>query len=245
MADTTQAATRRTHGLRDEVAFWRSLRDRTNPNQQLVDLFQERLAHERGFQPYLDELVDLPAGAIVRVLDVGSGPLSQVGTASDRYRIEITAVDPLAHTYRKELALEQRGVVTRRGTGETLIHDFPPRVFDLVFCRNALDHTSEPLLAIRQMVRVCKAAGAVFLSHSTDEGRKQRYRGLHQWDFSPREDGDLVISTPGKPPVSLRQELRGTATVQATMTGVSATGTRSPPHGWHTAVVRPTRRSLI
>ena len=238
------APTARAEALRQEVRYWRSVFHRTNEDQERPKRFHKRLAEERRFQPYLERLVShLPDGSVVRVLDVGSGPLSQVGTVSNRWRIKVTAVDPLADAYREEFGIVRRGVVPKRGEAETLLHDFPGgAVFDLVYCRNALDHTRDPLLGIQHMVRVCKADGVLFLNHTTDEGKKQRYSHLHQWDFSPRADGDLIIAGPGpgRPSVSLRERLRGIATVQAQMTGVSITGLEpNTPRGWHTVVIRP------
>lgn len=229
----------RDKALREEVEFWKSRFDRTNPASHR---FQRRLMDERRFQPYLEQLVaHLPAGATVHVLDVGSGPLTQVGTISDRWRIKITAVDPLAKEYRKALGFDPRPAVTvLPGEVETLSSMFPKGSFDLVFCRNALDHAVDPLLGIREMLRVVKPDGCVFLTHVTDEGRKQGYQQLHQWDFSPRRDGDLVISKPNGKTMSLRRELRS-ATVSATMTGVPMWPEDGlpPPSGWHTAVIRP------
>ena len=57
-------------GLRDELVFWRSLFDRSNTNR-----LEKLLSH-------------VPAGSVVRVLDVGSGPLTHVGTVSGRWRAE-------------------------------------------------------------------------------------------------------------------------------------------------------------
>ena len=226
----------RQEGMRHEAAFWRSVVAGTHPNKTYIDLFQQRAADRaRPFQPHLANLVGhLAPGSVVRVLDVGSGPLSQVGTVSEQWRIDLVAVDPLADEYRalfEEFGLAWERECPRPGGAETLADAFPEDSFDLVYCRNALDHARDPLLGIRQMVRVCKAGGAVFLAHSTNEGRKNRYRGLHQWDMCPGDDGDLAICAPGgRQPASLRVVLRGVATVQAAPAGKE----------WHTAVIRPT-----
>ena len=80
------------------------------------------------------------------------------------------------------------------------------------------------------MVAVCKVGGCCRLAHSTDEGEKQRYSGLHQWNFRPQEDGNLVIHGPGAggSEVSLRSALRGVATVQTRIEGA-----------WHNVFIRP------
>lgn len=119
----------RRRALTDEVAFWRSLFDRTNRNERFLDLFHGRVWAERPFQPHLQKLAQhLPAGSTVRVLDVGSGPVSHVGTLSDRWRVQITAVDPLATEYIalcKEFGLTRRnGVVEHAVEAETLTESF-------------------------------------------------------------------------------------------------------------------------
>ena len=241
----TRAVTRprdRDVSLREEVAFWRSLFDGTHANRLFVDMFQERVANERRFQPHLEQLVEhLPINSVVRVLDVGSGPITQVGTVSDRWRVEITAVDPLAEEYRvlrEEFGASRRGVIYRQCNAEELTRYFRRGSFDVVYARNALDHTCNPLAAMHQMIEVAKLTGACWLTHSTDEGKKQRYSQLHQWDFSPRQDGDLVISgTALKRPVSLRHELRDVATVQAAEK--NRPGPAPCPVGWHIVVIRP------
>ncbi len=222
---------KRQRALTDEVAFWRSLFDRTNRNERFLELFHGRVWTERPFQPHLQKLVGhLPPGSTVQVLDVGSGPVSHVGTISGRWQVRITAVDPLATEYLElcdEFGLTRRnGTVDQVAEAETLTESFAEESFDLVHCRNALDHAENPLLGIRQMVAVCKRGGACFLTHATSEGEKQRYSGLHQWNLMPQEDGDLAIRSRDGRQVLLRSELRGAATVQAVSTGE-----------WHNAVV--------
>lgn len=198
-------------GLRDDLLFWRFLFDRSNPSERFIDLFHQRARTERPLQPQLEKLLShVRAGSVVRVLDVVSGPLTHIGTVSGRWRVEVTCVDPLADEYSalcEEFGLARRGVHYVAGEAETLAERFPGNHFHLVYCRNALDHSRDPLLGIRQMVKVLKAGGCCWLNHSTDEGEKQHYRGLHRWNFSPQHDGDLAASAPEYPRVTLRQLL--------------------------------------
>ena len=204
--------------------------DGTNADQRFVDIFQERIAviKHRRFPHNLEKLVThVPPGAVVRVLDIGCGPVSHVGTCSDRWRIEVLAVDPLADEYRRlreEFDLTDCGVAPIRGEIETLVQVVRERSFDIVYCRNALDHVRDPLSGIRQMIRVLRPGGSCWLVHSSNEGEKQDYGGLHQWNLSPLDDGDLVVWKPDGYRVSLRRELHGAAVVQATDLG-----------DWHTA----------
>ena len=201
--------------LNEEVRFWRSLFDRSCPNQNFVGRFHERVAGDRPFPTYLAALVRHVDGGIVQVLDVGAGPMTQIGTIYKTKKIEVTAIDPLAEEYARlfeEFDLVPR-VRTRPGCAERLTDLFSEDSFDLVYCRNALDHSHDPLLGIRQMIEVCKPGGYCWLNHAVNEGRKQRYRGLHQWDFYP-EGSDLAIY--GKVhdrTVFLAEELGDSATV--------------------------------
>ena len=138
-------------------------------------------------------MTHVPPRAAVRVLDIGCGPVSHVGTCSDRWRIEVVAIDPLADEYRrlrKEFDLTDCGVAPMRCEIETLAQVVGERSFDIVYCHNALDHVRDPLSGILQMVR---PGGSCWLVHSSNEGEKQDYRGLHQWNLSPQDDGDLVV----------------------------------------------------
>lgn len=41
---------------------------------------------------------------------------------------------------------------------------FEPASFDVVFCRHTLEHTTDPRLALREMARVTKSGGLIFVS---------------------------------------------------------------------------------
>ena len=62
-------------------------------------------------------------------------------------------------------------------------------------------------MAIRQMVAACKPDGAVFFEGSTNEAIRENNEGLHQWNFMPVDNGDLVVWQMGKSAVSLRSAL--------------------------------------
>ena len=204
--------------LDEEVRFWRSLFDRSCPNQDFVGRFHERVACDRPFPAYLAALVSQASGDVVRVLDVGAGPMTQIGTLHKTKRIEVTAIDPLAEEYAR--LFEEFNIVprirTRPGSAERLTDLFSEDSFDLVYCRNALDHSHDALLGIRQMIEVCKPDSYCWLNHAANEGRNQGYRGLHQWDFRPEGSSDLAIY--GKiqdRTVFLAEELGDSATVHA------------------------------
>lgn len=178
--------------ISDELRFWDSwLRDRPWPDQ-----FEFRTDPNAELQPDLAALLPRGAGAC-KLLDVGAGPLSALGKRLNGTPLEIAATDALAEHFDQLLA--KNGVVppvrTVQCNAERLSSRFGAESFDLVFCQNALDHVYDPVAAIDEMIRVLKPSGAVFLRHFENEGQREAYSGLHQWNFTV-DHGDFVIWNP-------------------------------------------------
>jgi SAM-dependent methyltransferase len=141
--------------------------------------------------------IDAPEGATVEILDAGAGPITSVGKIWPGRNVRLTAVDPLADAYDRILAKYniQRPVRTIRGECEALFQQFGADRFDLVFCRNAMDHTADPIAGIRNCLQVVKPRKNVVLHHFTNEGEAQKYHELHQWNFDAQE-GQFVVWNP-------------------------------------------------
>jgi SAM-dependent methyltransferase len=158
------------------------------------------------------------AGQRVRILDVGAGPLTFVGKRWPGHDLELTAVDALADTY--DALLAEYGVTppvrTRRCETERLSDMFPPDSFDMACAAWTIDHSYEPLRAIRQMVTVVRPGGVVLLRHYPNEAENEAYSGQHQWNLDWAGD-DCILWRPGTK-WSLREELAG----QGTVTGAKA-----------------------
>jgi hypothetical protein len=58
--------------------------------------------------------------------------------------------------------------------------------------QNFIDHMTDPLRAIEQMVAVSKAQGFVVLYHAENEGQREQYRQLHQWDFTCENESFVI-----------------------------------------------------
>jgi len=199
--------------LPDEVQFWeRALAE--EGRHWLPEEFRKRMDPASEFQPELQALVNAPPGASVRVLDVGAGPLTTLGKRWPGRELKITAVDPLADRYRAMLGrLGLRPPIeTTAAHGEKLREQFQGGEFDLAYSSNALDHSYDPVAAIRQMIEVVKPGGHVYLWHFANEGLAEGYTGLHQWNFDVR-GGDLLVSD-GRRSVSLAAEVGGAATLR-------------------------------
>jgi SAM-dependent methyltransferase len=130
----------------------------------------------------------------LRVLDVGAGPISNLGIATSRGPLDLHACDALAGFYQELLErLELRPyVITSFALVERLTDVFAEESFDVVWMENALDHSFDPFLGLAEMLRVAKHGGSVLLTHVEDEAERESYHGFHQWNIT-QHDGRLRI----------------------------------------------------
>jgi SAM-dependent methyltransferase len=184
-------------GIGEEIAFWRDLLD--SAGSQWAKDYENRLDPKAPLADYVTRYIRAPKGATVRILDVGAGPLTSLGKCHPDYSIEITAVDALAEEY--DSLLSAAGIIplvrTLKCHSEHLTDMFQPASFAISHASNTLDHSYDPLRAIRQMAQVTEQGGVLILDHFRNEAEHEGYAGFHQWNFAPTE-GDLLIWRPGR-----------------------------------------------
>ena len=178
--------------LPTEVAFWDYwIREANIPWQEER---RARLDPNTPLQDWVRDLIDIPEGSPVHLLDVGAGPATQLGRVWPGREVSITAIDPLANEYNNLFA--EHGIAppvrTQQCHGEHILEMFRPNSFDFACSFNALDHSYDPLAVIQQMVEVVKPGCLVFLQHFVNEAEQEEYQGLHQWNFTA-ENGQFVI----------------------------------------------------
>lgn len=190
------AVDRWSEGLDEETEFWfRWLRDR---GAGWSDDYVLRTDPESELQPHVRLYLESPPDAHLRLLDVGSGPLTVLGKRWGDRKLEITAVDPLADRYAKLFERVGLEPLVRPvcGEAERVSELYPHDSFDLVYAQNCIDHGFDPLLSIQQMLKLVKPRRFVLLEHAIDEGDYMKYAGPHQWNFNA-EDGRFAIWRPG------------------------------------------------
>jgi len=174
-------------GAKNELHFWRIYLPRR----------WKKHLRERQLSSYLIDLIGDKKE--VNILDVGSGPVSTIGYVLDGVKVNLVLADILADEYvklMKELGIKSKIKVEKQDMSKMTYND---NSFDIVNCRNALDHTDNPFGAIREMVRVCKVGGWIYLWHYAHVGWISRYKGFHKWNIDSKESfkkffrGDPVV----------------------------------------------------
>lgn len=212
-------------GIAFELHFWADIA-RTRGGRWPSD-FESRMNPQTPIVPWIAAMARAEGRTDWRVLDVGAGPVTVLGHRPPAdLRIEIVATDPLAAAYARifdELGLK-RPNETGFAPAEELSAFFAPSSFDLVHCRNALDHSFDPMRGIVEMLRVLRVGGRIVLSHHANEAEREGYSGFHQHNFH-HAAGRFVIWKPGSRidvgaalPVSCDLEVKGEDFVDVSIT---------------------------
>ncbi|MBV9268135.1 MAG: class I SAM-dependent methyltransferase [Acidobacteriaceae bacterium] len=180
--------------------------------------FANRLAPDLPLQGHLRKLLPGPEGTTYRILDLGAGPLTTLGKVCDGQKLELVCIDPLASVY--DILLNANGIAppvrTQYGEAEQIAEMFPDNSFHLVHAANSLDHAHDPVAAIKAALHVVRPGAYVFLEHILNEGDRERYGGLHQWNFGEDAGCFTVTSKRGKT-INVTNELAGVAHVNQTV----------------------------
>lgn len=156
----------------------------------------------------------LPDKDIVNILDVGAGPLTVLGKITCSKTLNIDACDPMAEVYDEIMA--EKGIVplvrTTYAVAEHLSKFAKADHYDIIYCQNALDHSYNPVMGIREMLQVVIPGGHIILLHEINEAENERYLNLHQWNFC-EQDGDFIIWNKAEHH-NMNVHLQGQATIE-------------------------------
>jgi SAM-dependent methyltransferase len=206
-------------GAASELAFWRAVFE-GNHRPEYLEEMRQRADPAAPFAGWMAEYVQTTDIAVARILDIGAGPISCLGWVYQGHRLDITPVDALATLYKELLA--ELNIVPPRATqqceAEDLLRLFDEASFDLVHSRNAVDHCYDAVRVIDNAVRLLKPGATFIIQSMIDEGVREAYAGLHQWNLS-REGDDLIVWRPG-----FRRSVREHFGDRATVTAQEAAG---------------------
>ncbi len=185
----------RNKGLRQELLFWE--KQLKNGEFQKSERFRSDIPLPDPFHDFITHLLDikLQGNTQVDVLDVGAGPVTVISPYYTRkYNLNVTAIDTIAAEYVQLLRKYNVSppITTQKCDAENILDKFNRNSFDMVYAQNSIDHTSDPFIAIKSMIKVLKPGGVLGLMHIKDEAVREAYRGLHQWNFTKFDDSFYV-----------------------------------------------------
>jgi glycosyltransferase involved in cell wall biosynthesis/SAM-dependent methyltransferase len=196
----------------EEVNFWEKW-CRTQGGDW-KDEFEFRLRPDSALQDYIIQFLNTPPGGTLRLLDVGAGPLTDLGKRWPGRKVELTAVDPLGDHY--NAILRRHGLTAPVPTAaigaEALTGSFQLNHFDMVYARNSIDHSLDAPQAIDQMLAVLKPGGVMFMAHFISEATAAGNTGLHGWNFLA-QDGDFIVEKYGGAQVNITRRYAGIAQI--------------------------------
>ena len=119
----------------------------------------------------------------VSIADIGSGPIPMVGYETPNVKVNYVMSDLLANEYKELYEYHNIKPPVYPEYQDMTKLTYKDETFDIVFCRNALDHCFDAYQAIKEMVRICKKGGWVYLWHFEKVAKMMRYTGMHQWNI--------------------------------------------------------------
>lgn len=167
-----------------EISHWNHVfyKYTTDTNSYLHQYVKKRLDMELPLHKNVQLLVDSIDKTEISILDVGSGPIPFLGRKSTK-NIKLTAVDYLAEDYYKlyeKYNIYPPTIPIPLDASELSLHS-ENNLFDIVYARNSIDHTFDPIRSIQEMVKISNKY--VILEHKINEGIVENYQGLHNWNF--------------------------------------------------------------
>lgn len=152
-----------------------------------------RLDKSRWLPDWAMECLESPPGETIRVLDLGSGPISSLAPKWDERYVSVIAADPLAdklNTMLDEAGIEHTPVIPTEGWD--LIGRLPDSSFDLAYSSDFLEFTIDPLACIRQLIRVLKpGCWCVLFQKKVQVDREWVFFADQPWVFE--SDGQHVF----------------------------------------------------
>lgn len=127
----------------------------------------------------------------VTIAELGAGPICTIGNSWPGLKINLYASDVLQNEYAPLWAAHQATPVVPVEYQDMEHLTYPDGFFDIVHCVNALDHTLDARQALKEMIRVGKPLGWIYLRHFPNQ--RSRLRGMHAWDIN-ETNGEGVFS---------------------------------------------------
>ena len=161
------------HEERDsEVMFWRKWMQIGRGKRRFE---QKQLA------PHIVEMIGDKKE--VSIVDLGGGAVPMVGYETPGVKVNYVMTDLLAEEYKEVYRYHNYTPPFYPEYQDMTKLSYKDETFDIVHCRNAIDHCPDAWSALKEMYRVCKKGGYVYLWHFEDVARMMQHTGMHQWNI--------------------------------------------------------------
>lgn len=127
----------------------------------------------------------------VTIAELAAGPICTIGNSWKDIKVNIHASDVLQNEYAPSWEKYGATPIVPVEYQDMEHLTYPDEFFDIVHCVNALDHTLDARQALREIIRICKTGGWIYLRHMPDQ--RKHLRGMHAWDIN-EVNGDSVFS---------------------------------------------------
>lgn len=136
----------------------------------------------------------------LKILELGSGPVSLLGWGVEEGMFTVVAVDPLAGEYESIMAGYglTHPIKPVRGEGERLVSSFGKDSFDIVYASNALDHVTSPRKCFENFCNIVRPGGIIYLEGYVKAADMQGWGGMHQYNLVPSDGKLLCYDIDGK-----------------------------------------------
>lgn len=149
----------------------------------------------------------------VLIAEIGAGAVNTIGNLWEGVDVHIVASDQYQEEYSRFWKENDKTPIVPIDNQDMENLTYANNTFDIVHCRNAVDHTPNAEKAISEMKRICKKDGFVYLLHFSNQ--RSRAKGVHYWDidyvdgnctfksnessfvlkdFNTKKEGDFIIS---------------------------------------------------
>jgi len=121
----------------------------------------------------------------LKVLEIGTGPVSNLAYFVDKGIFKVIGIDPLAEIYKNIMRKLNYTypIIPLNIKCENLLNYFKKPCFDLVYALNSIDHTENSVKCIKNAYKLLKKGGILFLCSNIKEGSRNYWTGLHKYDL--------------------------------------------------------------
>lgn len=150
------------------------------PRHFMLKQFKQKIEkYNRGPIPLVDYLIPyIGDKKEVKIADIGSGPFSRTGQYLDGIKVEVYPSDQSNFDYFwARYNLKPMFPIEVQNMQKLT---YPDNYFDIVHCVNALDHTGYAETALKELIRVCKPGGWVYIDCALIQMTARGHN--HFWD---------------------------------------------------------------